>query len=95
MRAAVQADPGIVAEAERARRALLSLPPCSAIAEVSGAGAPAFIKALGQPPGVTAADTAEGRWLLRAATHDQLCDALAATNRPSGRLRIEVDPLRV
>jgi primosomal protein N' (replication factor Y) len=95
VRAAVHADPTIVAEAERARRELLALPPCSAVAEVSGPVAPAFIKALGQPPGVSVADIAEGRWLLRAATHELLCDALAATKRPPGRLRIEVDPLRV
>jgi primosomal protein N' (replication factor Y) len=95
VRAAVHADPGLVADAERARRELLSLPPCSAVAEVSGPAAAAFIEALGQPPGVTAADIAEGRWLLRAARHEQLCDALAATKRPPGRLRIEVDPLRV
>jgi primosomal protein N' (replication factor Y) (superfamily II helicase) len=38
---------------------------------------------------------AEGRWLVRAADHRVLCDALAAVPRPPGRLRIEVDPLRV
>ena len=37
----------------------------------------------------------DGRWLLRAADHQTLCAALAATPRPSGRVRIEVDPLRV
>lgn len=95
VRAALHADPGIVAEAERARRELLALPPCSAIAQVSGAAAPAFIDAFGQPPGVTASEIAEGSWLLRAATHQELCDALAATKRPPGRLRIEVDPLRI
>jgi primosomal protein N' (replication factor Y) (superfamily II helicase) len=38
---------------------------------------------------------AADRWLLRAADHSTLCDALAAAVRPAGRLRIEVDPLRV
>ena len=33
--------------------------------------------------------------LLRAAEHVPLLDALAATPRPSGRVRVEVDPLRV
>jgi primosomal protein N' (replication factor Y) (superfamily II helicase) len=37
---------------------------------------------------------ANDRWLLRAPDHKVLCDALAATPRPPGRLRIEVDPLR-
>ncbi len=95
VQAAVHADPARVAEAERARRDLLRLPPFTAMAEVSGAVAPAFIEALGTPPGLQVAELAEGRWLLRAADHQVLCDALAAARRPSGRLRIEVDPLRV
>jgi primosomal protein N' (replication factor Y) len=37
----------------------------------------------------------EGRWWLRARDHQVLCDALAAAPRPPGRLRIEVDPLRL
>ena len=36
-----------------------------------------------------------GRWLLRAPDHRTLCDALAAAPRPTGRVRVEVDPLRV
>ncbi len=35
-----------------------------------------------------------GRWLVRAADHRILCDTLASTPRPAGRLRVEVDPLR-
>jgi primosomal protein N' (replication factor Y) len=38
---------------------------------------------------------ADGRYRLRADDHPALCDALAATPRPPGRLRIEVDPLRI
>jgi primosomal protein N' (replication factor Y) len=95
VRAALNADPAIVAEAERDRRELLSLPPRSALAEVSGAAAPAYIEALQDADGVTTAEVAEGRWLLRAADHATLCDALAATPRPPGRLRVEVDPQRV
>ena len=33
--------------------------------------------------------------VVRAPDHPALCDALAATTRPPGRLRIEVDPLRL
>jgi primosomal protein N' (replication factor Y) len=95
VQAAVHAAPGTVADAELARRELLGFPPFTALAEVSGAGAPAFVSAFGNPPGVQVAATAEGRWLLRAPDHATLCDALAATPRPPGRLRIEVDPLRV
>ena len=57
--------------------------------------APAFVDALGRPPGVEVLGPSDGRWLLRAADHPTLCDALAATARPPGRLRVEVDPLRV
>jgi primosomal protein N' (replication factor Y) len=95
VQAAVHADVTAVAAAERARRELLRFPPCSALAEVSGAVAPAFVEALGQPAGVQVAEVAAGRWLLRAADHATLCDALASARRPPGRLRIEVDPLRV
>ncbi len=95
VRAAVQADATLVSAAERARREMLRLPPVTAMAEVSGAVAGAFIAALGEPLGVEIAALAEGRWLLRAANHQVLCDALAGVRRPNGRLRIEVDPLRI
>ena len=95
VRAAVLGDPERVADAERARRQLLGFPPYAALAEVSGASAPAFIAELGTPAGVQVAEVADGRWLLRAPDHPTLCDALAAVKRPPGRLRIEVDPLRV
>ena len=65
------------------------------MAEVSGAAAASFIDNLGAPIGVEVVEAGEGRWWLRAPDHDVLCDALAATSRPTGRLRIEVDPLRV
>jgi len=95
VQAAVRADVTAVAAAERARRELLRFPPCSALAEVSGVAAPAFVKALGQPVGVEVAEVAAGRWLVRAADHTTLCDALGDVRRPPGRLRVEVDPLRV
>jgi primosomal protein N' (replication factor Y) len=95
VQAAVHADPARVSDAERSRRELLRFPPFSAMAEVSGAAAPAYIEALGRPPGVQVAATSEGRWLVRAADHAVLCDALAAVPRPAGRLRVEVDPQRV
>ena len=97
VRAAVLADPSIAADAERERRRTLGLPPYSAQAKVSGAGAEAFIASLQE-----ASDTAvsirgplNGQYLLRAPTHQPLLDLLAATPRPPERLRVEVDPLRV
>ncbi|MEO6318165.1 MAG: hypothetical protein ABIP36_05210 [Acidimicrobiales bacterium] len=95
VQAAVRADVSRVAEAELARRRLLRFPPCSALAEVSGAVAPTFVSALGRPDGVEVAEIAPGRWLLRADDHRSLADLLAGVKRPPGRLRLEVDPLRV
>ena len=94
--AARAADPGRVAEAEWPRRAELRLPPETALAVVSGAGAEAYTDALraAAVPGLEVLGPADGRWLVRAADHEVLCDALAATRRPAGRLRVEVDPAR-
>ena len=95
VQAALHADPARAAAAERERRELLRFPPVTAMAEVSGAAAPAFIDNLGAPLGVDVLGPSDGRWLLRAPDHRVLCDALAATERPTGRLRVAVDPHRV
>jgi primosomal protein N' (replication factor Y) (superfamily II helicase) len=93
--AALHGDPTRVSQAEARRREVLAFPPYAALAEVSGPAAGAFITALGQPLGVDVLGPADGRWLLRSQDHRTLCDALASTERPSGRVRIAVDPLRV
>lgn len=95
IQAALHADPARVAVAEAARRRELRFPPVTAMAAVSGPAAPELIAALGRPLGVEVMGPTEGRWLLRADAHATLLDALAATPRPSGRVRVEVDPLRV
>jgi primosomal protein N' (replication factor Y) len=93
--AALHADPARVSSADAARRSELGFPPAVAMAEISGQAAAAFIESLGAPMGLDLLGPRDGRWLVRAPDHETLCDALAATPRPSGRLRIEVDPLRV
>ena len=95
VQAALHGDPTRVAAAEAGRRELLRFPPVTAMAEVSGAAAEAFVAELGRPLGVEVMGPSDGRWLLRAPDHATLCDALAATRRPPGRLRIAVDPLRI
>jgi primosomal protein N' (replication factor Y) len=95
VQAVVRADVGGVAVAEGDRRQLLRFPPWSAMAAVSGAAAPAFVDALGAPDGVEVVEVGDGRWWVRAGDHQALCDALGAVPRPAGRLRIEVDPLRI
>ena len=97
IRAAVRADPSIVATVEKDRRRTLGLPPYGAQAKVSGPGAEAFIAALRQAAGtaVNIRGPLDGRFLLRASSHEPLLDLLARTPRPAERLRVEVDPLRV
>jgi primosomal protein N' (replication factor Y) len=92
--AARHADPSRLAVVEAARRAALRFPPESAVAAVSGAGGAEFVAGLHRPEGLDILGPADGRWLVRAPDHGTLCDALAASPRPTARLRIEVDPLR-
>jgi primosomal protein N' (replication factor Y) len=92
--AALHADPSRLAVVEAARRAALRFPPETAVAAVSGAGAAQFVDGLARPPGLDVLGPAAGRWLIRAVDHGLLCSTLAATPRPTARLRIEVDPLR-
>jgi primosomal protein N' (replication factor Y) len=99
--AAVRSDPGLLADAERPRRKLLDLPPFAALARLTGdppalAAAAEALRAMlgvGVSGGAGATDV-----LVRAPTPEALGDALAVafrTGRPAGRLRAEVDPLRV
>lgn len=92
--AAQLGDPGRFARAESARRATLRWPPANAVAVVSGAAAPTFVERLDAADDIEVLGPLDGRWLLRTAGHTRLCDALAGVQRPKGRLRIEVDPLR-
>jgi primosomal protein N' (replication factor Y) (superfamily II helicase) len=96
IQAAIHADPARVADAERARRDLLRLPPFTALAAVSGSAARGFIDGLPRAGDIEVLGPADDRWLVRAPDHRVLADALAATPRPAtGRLRIEVDPARI
>ena len=92
--AALHADPGRLVATERAMRQALMLPPYTALAMVSGAAAPAFVARLAGASGIEVIGPNDDRWLVRAPGHRRLADALAAVDRPPGRLRIEVGPLR-
>jgi len=100
LRAAVLADPGVLAAAEEPRRRLLGLPPHAALARLTGdAAALGAAGAALRAGGAEVSGGAEGKELhVRAPSHQALCDALAgamAAGRAAGRLRAEVDPLRV
>ena len=94
VQAALQADPALLARMERDRRQELSLPPYGAIAVVSGPVAGEFMERFGTPLDVQIAPDPSGQFFLRAPDYDTLCNALAAVERPTGRLRIDVDPIR-
>jgi len=94
--AALHADPGRLVSAEGPRRALLRLPPTTALALVSGDGADEFVTRLAcSDPPVEVGSLAAGRFLVRAAGSEALADALASAGQPAQGTRIEVDPRHV
>jgi primosomal protein N' (replication factor Y) (superfamily II helicase) len=98
--AAQHGDPGPLLEQELEARRQLQLPPWSALAVVSGPKASELVAELerrGTGPGgtLTIRQIEDDRWLVRAPTHQELCDPLAELARPRGRVRIEVDPRRI
>jgi primosomal protein N' (replication factor Y) len=95
LRAAVRGDPSVLTAEEAPVRALLGLPPARALAAVAGTGAAEFIAGLPASPDIEVLGPDDGRWLVRADDVGTLCDVLGATPRPSARVRVEVDPLRV
>jgi primosomal protein N' (replication factor Y) len=93
---AVHADPSLLANAELEVRTALELPPVSALARLTGAAADSYGAGLrvSAPPTVDVSGPYEGEWRIVAPDHQTLCDLLAAVPRPSGRLRVEIDPVR-
>ena len=104
VRALVKGHPGIVADAESARRAALEFPPFGALAEISGDD-DAVLASLEPLRGLDPAAATvrvlgptDGRALVVAPTPDVLADALRlvhAAARATGRVRVVVDPPRV
>ncbi|HVF31607.1 MAG TPA: hypothetical protein VM933_01110, partial [Acidimicrobiales bacterium] len=93
---ALHGDPTRLAAPERERRTALRFPPASVLAHLSGTAAPELVDRLASgAPGVELLGPDGGAWLVRAVDHDTLAGAFAAVGRPPGRLRIEVDPLRI
>lgn len=92
--AAVQADPGPLSAADAARRRELRLPPFTTTALVGGPAGAELIESLVLPAEVEVARRSEEEWWLVAEDRRGLLDALSAAPRPSGRLRLQIDPLR-
>ncbi len=103
LQAVALGDPTAVLAEEEAIRRTSGLPPFVALGVVSGALAPGYADTLRREldgglaapsAAVSVAPIGDDRFLLRADTHDPLCDLLARTPRPPGRgLRVEVDPV--
>lgn len=103
--AAASADPDALAARELERRAALGLPPVRALAVAEGTADAVAVLADGlaaepqvEVAGPVPATRGAERLLVRADTVAGLCDALAAAAPAAhheGRVRIEVDPLRV
>ena len=92
--AARTADPDLLSRHDRAIRRQLGFPPFGALAEIAKAAAPAFVERLGRPLGFDIAAVGENRWVVRTADRAALLEALANVERPPGRLRLAVDPMR-
>ena len=90
----LHADPGRLARPALEQRRMLRQPPTATWALISGSSAPEFVERLGAPVGIEVLGTTEGLWRIRSEVRGDLLQALAAVERPPGRLRIEVDPLR-
>lgn len=91
VQAALHGDPDRVARSQRDIRQVFRQPPYGAWAVVSGPGASEYMDRL-DPSGLRV-DRLGDRWRLAADEHDHLLNVLAATRRPTERVRIEVDPL--
>ena len=96
--AVAHGDPSRVVEDELRLRTAMRFPPVTALALVSGPAGASFVSALepiAAEAGVEVLGPTDGAWLVRAEDSRTLADTLAACPRPEGRLRIEVDPLRL
>jgi len=94
LQAAVRADPGRLADHERAQRKLLGLPPFGAYAEIEGKGSDEFVDSLPSGDGVVVARVGDG-YVARADDWMTLGEILSqGERRPGSRLRVAVDPPR-
>ncbi len=98
IKSAVASDPMILSAAELPRREMLGLPPAGSIAAVGGEAAGEWIRRFEELPahgGVSVQGPNEGWWMVRSEDLSALLEAANAVKRPSGRLRLRVDPMQL
>ena len=99
LRAFGEADPSVARSVETARRRDLGFPPFGGLAELRGAPEAVAAACTALADSLTVLGPNDDRALVRAPDTRTLVDALAATDlgpaRSLGRLRVDVDPLRV
>jgi primosomal protein N' (replication factor Y) len=93
--AAVHADPDRLVRSELPMRRALGLPPTTALAVIGGPAAAEFVAAIPAAADVAVQGPRDDRWRVVAPNHDRLAAVLAEVPRPAGRVRVEVDPLRI
>ena len=94
VQAAVNADPGSLARAELEMPRQLKQPPEAHWAIVSGSAAKQFIDRVGNPDGLEIMNSNNERWRIRSNDRQHMVETLGSVERPTGRLRIEINPLR-
>jgi primosomal protein N' (replication factor Y) len=94
LEAARTADPGPLARAELGMRRDLQQPPEAHWAIVSGPAAAEFVRRLGNQRGLEILGPSNDRWRIRSDDREQMVAILKSVDRPPGRLRIEINPLR-
>jgi primosomal protein N' (replication factor Y) len=99
LQAVARGEPGAVAIEEESMRRSAGLPPFSALAALSGPLAAGYVGSLRDAAAgvhVTFSELPDGRHLVQAPDHGELCDLLGRVPRPAGRgLRVEVDPVAI
>ena len=94
LEAALSADPSSLARTELGVRRELRQPPEAHWAIISGTAATEFVRRIGTPAGLEITGPTSDRWRIRSDEREDLVAALKSVDRPPGRLRIEIDPLR-
>ena len=99
VQAALAGDPGRVAKAQRDVRQVFHQPPYGAWAVISGSGAAVFADAVQRVISDRHSDVQinrlDDRYRVAATNHAGLLEVIGAAERPTERLRIEVDPLHL